>query len=60
MPAPECTEAAGYLNAPAVRDRGLIVEFAGEIMAELGVLTAADRDLWQRMFRTGRVEGGAA
>ena len=65
--APGYTEAAGYVDAPAVRERGLItasglgdVEFAGEIMAELGVLTTTDRDLWQRMFRKGRVDGGAA
>lgn len=64
---PEYTEAAGYVDAPAVRDRGLItasglgdVEFAGEIMAELGVLSAEDRDLWQGMFRKGRFGRGAA
>jgi putative intracellular protease/amidase len=59
-------EAAHYVDAPAVRDRGLItasgladVEFAREIMAELGVLSAADRDLWTTLFRSGRLETGA-
>jgi putative intracellular protease/amidase len=57
------TEGAGYVDAPAVRDRGLItasglsdVEFATEIMAELDVLSAPERELWQRMFRKGRIE----
>jgi putative intracellular protease/amidase len=65
--APEYTEATAYIDAPAVRDRGLItasglsdVEFATEIMAQLGVLSAQDRERWQGMFRKGRVEGGAA
>ena len=51
-----------YVDAPAVRDRGLItasglgdVEFAAEIMAELGVLSADDRALWTRLFRSGRL-----
>jgi putative intracellular protease/amidase len=64
---PEYQDAATYVDAPAVRDRGLItasglsdVEFAGEIMAELGVLSAEDRALWQNMFRKGRIEGGPA
>ena len=46
---PEYTESAGYVEAPAVRDRGLItasgladIEFASEIMAELGVLSDDD------------------
>jgi putative intracellular protease/amidase len=65
--APEYTEAAGYVDAPAVRDGGLItasglsdVEFASEIMAELGVLSAEDRGLWQGVFRTGYFRSGAA
>ena len=52
-------EARHYVEAPAVRDRKLItasglgdVEFAREIFEELGVLTAADRELWAQMFRT--------
>ena len=52
-------EASNYVEAPAVRDRKLItasglgdVEFAREIFEELGVLTAADRELWAQMFRS--------
>jgi len=51
-----------YVDAPAVRDQGLItasgladVEFAAEIMAETGVLTESDRFLWTRLFRSGRL-----
>lgn len=64
--APGYQERSAYVDAPAVRDRGLItasgladVEFAAEIMAELGVLTADDRALWTRLFRTGRLHAGA-
>lgn len=60
--APDYTEGGAYVDAPAVRDRGLItasglsdVEFASAIMAELGVLTADDRALWTALFRGGRV-----
>ena len=56
-----------YVDAPAVRDQGLItasglgdVEFAGEIMAELGVLTGEDRRMWTTLFRSGRLPGGGA
>ena len=63
---PEYTDAAGYVDLPAVRDRGLItasglgdVEFAREIMAELGVLSDVDRDLWAQIFRAGRLPRGA-
>lgn len=56
-----------YVDAPVVRDRGLItasgladVEFASEIMAELGVLSAGDRALWTSIFRSGRLPDGAA
>ena len=59
---PGYTEAAGYLDQPAVRDGGLItasgladVEFAAAIMAELGVLNEETRTMWTTMFRTGRV-----
>jgi len=55
-----------YVDAPAVRDRGLItasglanVEFAAEIMAETGVLTESDRSLWTRLFRSGRLQPDA-
>lgn len=59
---PGYDEAVTYQDALAVRDRGLItasgladVEFAREIMAELEVLSAADRDLWTTLFRGGRM-----
>lgn len=63
---PGYAEAAAYVDAPAVRDRGLItasglgdVEFAREIMAELNVLSPGDRDLWTKIFREGRLPTGA-
>jgi len=62
---PSYSENANYVDAPAVRDRGLItasgladVEFAAEIMTELEVLSAADRALWTDMFRSGRIPDG--
>jgi len=64
---PAYSDAATYVEAPAVRDRGLItasglgdVEFAGEIMAELGVMSADDRRAWTTMFRGGRFPPGPA
>ena len=64
---PAYAESAAYVDTPAVRDRGLItasgladVEFAREVMAELGVLNEADRAYWAQLFRGGRLEGGAA
>ncbi|HET9831749.1 MAG TPA: type 1 glutamine amidotransferase family protein [Vicinamibacterales bacterium] len=55
-------EAAHYVDAPAVRDRGLItasglgdVEFARELFEELNVLSADDRSLWAMMFRSARL-----
>jgi len=64
---PDYTGSAMYVDAPAVRDRGLItasglanVEFAGEIMAELGVLSDSDRAYWTSLFRGGRLQSGAA
>ena len=64
---PEYAQSAGYVDAPAVRDRGLItasglsdVEFAREIMAELGVLGDVDRDEWAALFRAGRIGPDAA
>ena len=63
---PTYADATSYIDAPAVRDRGLItasglsdVEFAREIMAELGVLSEEDRDRWNRLFRGGRVPSDA-
>ena len=59
---PGYREEGQYVDAPAVRDRGLItasgladVEFARELFEELNVLTAADRALWAEMFRSGRL-----
>lgn len=56
------TEAAHYVDAPAVRDRGLItasglgdVEFARELFEELNVLSADDRAAWAEMFRSARL-----
>lgn len=57
--------AAQYVEAPAVRDRGLItasglgdIEFARELFEELGVLSAEDRALWARIFRSARLPEG--
>lgn len=59
---PGYRDEAGYVDSPAVRDRGLItasglgaVEFAREIFEELEVLSAEDRALWATMFRSGRM-----
>ena len=58
---------AHYVDAPAVRDRGLItasglgdVEFAREIFEELDVLSAADRAAWATIFRSGRLPDDTA
>jgi putative intracellular protease/amidase len=63
---PNYTDAALYVDAPAVRDRGLItasglsdVEFAQEIMAELAVLSEEDRAYWTMLFRGGRLQAGS-
>lgn len=59
---PDYAEAAHYVDAPAVRDRGLItasgladVEFARELFEELDVLSPADRAEWAEMFRAARL-----
>lgn len=51
-----------YVEAPAVRDRGLItasgladVEFAAALFDELEVMSASDRALWAELFRSGRL-----
>lgn len=56
---------AEYVEAPAVRDRGLItasgladVEFAAELFNELDVLSESDRAAWAGMFRRGRLSPG--
>lgn len=63
---PGYAEAENYVDAPAVRDRGLItasglgdVEFARELFEELGVLSAEDRAVWATIFRSARVSTGA-
>lgn len=60
------TEAADYVDAPAVRDRKLItasglgdVEFARELFEELDVLSAEDRALWAQIFRSAKLPEGA-
>ncbi len=64
---PEYAAARDYVDAPSVRDDHLItasgladVEFARDIMAELGVLSEEDRATWTRLFRSGRLDGGAS
>jgi len=64
---PGYAEAANYVDAPAVRDRGLItasglgdVEFARELFEELGVLSVEDRAVWATMFRSARLPIGTA
>ena len=59
---PVYSEAANYVDAPAVRDGGLItasglgdVEFARELFEELGVLSPDDRETWATIFRTARL-----
>ncbi|HUF23576.1 MAG TPA: type 1 glutamine amidotransferase family protein [Vicinamibacterales bacterium] len=63
---PGYSEAAGYVDAPAVRDRKLItasgladVEFARELLEELDVLTPADRELWAGIFRSAKLPSEA-
>jgi putative intracellular protease/amidase len=58
------SDAAQYVDVPAVRDRGLItasgladVEFARELFEELEVLTPADRAQWAQIFRSARPPG---
>lgn len=53
---------AEYVDAPAVRDRGLItasgladVEFAAELFNELEVLSESDRAVWSDLFRGGHL-----
>jgi putative intracellular protease/amidase len=61
---PGYLDASNYVDAPAVRDRGLItasglgdVEFARELFEELEVLSADDRALWAQIFRSARLPG---
>ena len=59
---PGYSEGQNYVDAPAVRDRGLVtassvadVEFARELFEELGVLSPGDRALWAEMFRSAQL-----
>jgi putative intracellular protease/amidase len=60
--APGYAGSTEYVDAPAVRDRGLItasgladVEFAAQLFDELGVLSESDRGVWLDLFRSGRI-----
>jgi putative intracellular protease/amidase len=62
--APNYTDVEHYVDAPAVRDRGLItasglanVEFARELFEELEVMPAKTRALWAAVFRSGKMPG---
>lgn len=57
---PSYAGAGTYVEAPAVRDRGVItargtaaLEFAREIFAELGIFSAEERAEWFRLFKEG-------
>jgi putative intracellular protease/amidase len=63
---PDYAGAAAYVDAPAIRDRGLItasglgdVEFARELLEELNVLSPDDRRVWAEIFRSGRLPPGS-
>ncbi len=65
--APEYRGGDHYVDEPAVRDGHVItasglapVDFAREIFAEMNVLDDANRALWFRMFKSGRIEGAKA
>lgn len=64
---PGYSDGNNYVNAPAVRDRGLItasglgdVEFARELLEELEVLSAGERSEWAQIFRSAQLPRGAA
>jgi putative intracellular protease/amidase len=64
---PGYAETANYVDAPAVRDRGLItasglgdVEFARELFEELNVLSAGEREEWATIFRSARLPNEGA
>lgn len=64
---PGYADADNYVDAPAVRDRGLItasglgdVEFARELFEELNVLSAADRAAWAQIFRSATLPAESA
>jgi putative intracellular protease/amidase len=60
--AAEYTGASRYVDALAVRDRGIITasglgptELAREIFEELEILSPGDRDVWYHLFKYGRM-----
>jgi len=62
---PEYAGASRYVDALAVRDRGLITasgagptEFAREVFEELEVFSPSDRQAWYDLFKHGRLPGG--
>ena len=64
---PGYSDAAAYVDAPAVRDNRLItasglgdVEFARELFEELEVFPADVRGLWAQVFRTARLPTATA
>jgi putative intracellular protease/amidase len=64
---PEYRGASRYVDALAVRDRGLItasglgpIEFAREIFEELQILSDTDRPVWFHLFKHGRFPESAA
>jgi putative intracellular protease/amidase len=64
--ATEYSGAAHYVESAAVRDRHVItasglasVDFAREIFAELGVLSAKNEALWYDMFKHGKLPPAA-
>lgn len=59
---PDYTDADAYVDEPAIRDRGLItasglgdVEFARELFEELEVMSAGDRSMWAKIFRSAKL-----
>lgn len=59
---PDYTDADTYVDEPAIRDRGLItasglgdVEFARELFEELEVMSAGDRSMWAKIFRSAKL-----
>ena len=64
---PEYTGASRYVDALAVRDRGVITasglgptELAREIFEELEVLSPGDRGVWYHLFKYGRLPAPVA
>lgn len=65
--APSYAGAGGYMEAAAVRDKGVIsatglgaLEFAREVFAELKAFTDAEIVEWYEMYRSGRLPSAPA